>query len=35
VYIHLIYPFSSTYKPLGSGSNSISNKATIQTSIPK
>jgi hypothetical protein len=34
-YIHPIYPSSSTYEPSGSGSNSISDRATAQTSIPK
>jgi hypothetical protein len=29
VYIHLIYPFSSTYKPLGNGFNNISDRVTI------
>ena len=29
VYIYALYPFNSTYKPLGSGSNSISNRGTV------
>jgi hypothetical protein len=32
---HPIYPSSSTYEPSGSGSNSISDRVTVQTSISK